>query len=324
MPRVLTATPIIRSTIILEGYGAILQFARLSAQHFYLCAGRLFAIGGDGHLTLRNATIKGFLARGGDGQSGGGGGMGAGGVAYIQAGGSFTVENCTFQGNSAVGGNGGESSATMGLGGGGGGIGGNGGSTDSDGLGYILDGVSGGAGGGGSLGAGDSIGETSYGGTGAAPRLTLGPTAVGPEALAISRNQARPGATHRVREGAEAEGAKALTLAAPTEGLAITVEAVEAVPSKAGMAELADLVVVAAQAGPVSSAGLTEDKAGSAAGVGLLMMGTSLVHRILEMVVPTAATRTPPMAEEERHSVASSLTTAERSSSPTVSLRATR
>ena len=92
--------------------------------------------------------------------------MGAGGVAYIQAGGSFTVENCTFQGNSAVGGNGGESSASMGLGGGGGGIGGNGGSTDSDGLGYILGGVSGGAGGGGSLGAGDSIGETSYGGTG--------------------------------------------------------------------------------------------------------------------------------------------------------------
>ena len=158
-----TVTPIIRSTVILEGSGAILQLGCPHSVPFQ-CASRLFAIGSDGHLTLRNATIKGFLARGGDGDSGGGGGMGAGGVAYVQTGGSLIVENCTFQGNSAAGGNGGKKSDSRGLGGGGGGIGGNGGYTDLFDLGFFD--VSGGAGGGGSIGAGGAIAATSYGGIG--------------------------------------------------------------------------------------------------------------------------------------------------------------
>ena len=82
----------------MEGNGATLQVVGCSNSVFIQCASRLFAIGSDGHLTLRNATVKGFLARGGDGQSGGGGGMGAGGVAYVQTGGSLIVESCNFSG----------------------------------------------------------------------------------------------------------------------------------------------------------------------------------------------------------------------------------
>jgi Divergent InlB B-repeat domain len=126
-PTGLSVTPFITSTIVLEGYGAILRFAGCPSGP-YQCASRLFTVGPQGHLTLHNLTIQGFQVRGGDGEDGGGGGMGAGGVAYVQLGGSLDVEDCTFIGNSAIGGNGGgRGPGDTGGGGGGGGLGGYGG-----------------------------------------------------------------------------------------------------------------------------------------------------------------------------------------------------
>ena len=124
-----TATPIIFSTITIEANGSTLEWKGGGNS-------RLFAIGhatittphgiasGTGDVTLRSAYIKGFRVKGGDGGSGGGGGgLGAGGAIYIQ-GGSLVVEFSTFDGNSALGGNG---DVTGGSGGGGGGLSGDGG-----------------------------------------------------------------------------------------------------------------------------------------------------------------------------------------------------
>ncbi len=133
-----TATPIIFSTMTIEGAGATLQWTGGTLKN-----ARLFAIGfaavtikqdtlnttvsGAGALTLRNVYIRGFHAKGGNGTGGGGGGMGAGGAIYLQNG-TLTVENSTFDDNGAVGGNGGASGwGTGGDEGGGGGIGGAGG-----------------------------------------------------------------------------------------------------------------------------------------------------------------------------------------------------
>jgi uncharacterized repeat protein (TIGR01451 family) len=150
-----TATPMIFSTMTVEAAGATLEWMGPGNS-------RLFAIGqatvktpngtasGTGGLTIRNAYIKGFHAKGGNGAAGGGGGMGAGGAIYLQYG-TLIVENSTFDSNAAVGGNG-----TQGSMGGGGGVGGNGGGPG---------GVSpfvGGGGGGGSKGDGGS----GYGGGG--------------------------------------------------------------------------------------------------------------------------------------------------------------
>jgi len=151
-----TATPIIFSNITIEGNGSTLQW--VGSQNV-----RLFAVGpasistpggtvsGTGNLTLRNVYIKGFRVKGGDGSGFGGGGMGAGGAVYLQDGG-LTVENSTFDGNGAVGGNG---SGLVGADGGGGLFGNGGGGGGGD----------GGAGGGGAKGNGGS-GFVSGGGGG--------------------------------------------------------------------------------------------------------------------------------------------------------------
>jgi hypothetical protein len=149
-----TATPIITSNITILAYGATLE--RIGSRNF-----RLFAVGSTGHLTIRRAYIRGFVAQGGDGgaltkhlngtlyiDGGGGGGMGAGGAIYVM-GGVLVVEASTFEGNAAVGGQGGLFNA----GGGGGGMGGNGGT-----------GADGGGGGGGARGNGGGGGV--YGGGG--------------------------------------------------------------------------------------------------------------------------------------------------------------
>ena len=89
----------------------------------------------------------------------------------------------------------------------------------SDGLGYILGGVSGGAGGGGSIGAGDSIAETSYGGRGGGTTAYFGADCAG--AGGIRRSHAtRHGRWQRTvsREGVEAEGVKALTFGSADGG----------------------------------------------------------------------------------------------------------
>jgi len=132
-----TATPLITSTITIEGYGATVQWVPAVCSNGVTnctndsttapATARLFAVGNTGTLTLHNIYIKDFLARGGDGANGGGGGMGAGGAVYVQ-GGTLFVENSTFDSNRAVGGNGGgQGPGDTGGGGGGGGIGGYGG-----------------------------------------------------------------------------------------------------------------------------------------------------------------------------------------------------
>ena len=136
-----SATPIITSTIIIEGRGAKLQ--RVSGGRLT----RAFVVGTTGNLDLREAHVKGFAIHGGNGNDGGGGGMGAGGAIYVQ-GGSLRIQWSTFEGNSAVGGNGSFNDTTRG--GGGGGVSGNGGSGATE--------WYGGGGGGGSRGDGSAAG----------------------------------------------------------------------------------------------------------------------------------------------------------------------
>lgn len=141
-----TATPIIFATITIHGHGTTLQW---NGPELF----RLFAIGyasitfgaqggaltsgtfsGTGNLTLQDVDVKGFQAKGGDGAGvgfcclgGGGGGLGTGGAIYVgEIPGApgvpvLTVQNSTFEGNGAIGGNGGG-----GVTSGGGGVGGNG------------------------------------------------------------------------------------------------------------------------------------------------------------------------------------------------------
>jgi uncharacterized repeat protein (TIGR01451 family) len=164
-----TATPIIFKAITIRGHGTILE-PGAGAGNF-----RLFAIGqasisptsgvlktgtysGTGNLTLQDVDVNGFKMKGGDGACGGGGGMGAGGAIYVGKAGSgtpgLTIENSTFAGNAATGGNGAIYPAKQCIGpnqkgyfggGGGGGLYGNGGNSGMGG---------GGGGGGGSLGNG--------------------------------------------------------------------------------------------------------------------------------------------------------------------------
>jgi hypothetical protein len=130
-----TATPIIFSNITIEANGSRLE-------HVGNLKMRLFAVGaasvdlnpggppniisGTGSLTIRNAHIKGFVVKGGDGGMGqGGGGMGAGGAIYVKDG-TVVIDSSTFEANGAIGGNGSNSSVYT-SGGGGGGLAGNGG-----------------------------------------------------------------------------------------------------------------------------------------------------------------------------------------------------
>lgn len=78
-------------------------------------------------VTIANLTIRNTKAKGGDGATGfagAGGGMGAGGAIFVCPSASVTINNVTFLGNNATGGNGGGNTAN-GFGGGGG-LGGNG------------------------------------------------------------------------------------------------------------------------------------------------------------------------------------------------------
>lgn len=130
-----TATPVIFSTITIEGNGATLQWTGPGYSRLFTLATVTDADfgSGTGNLTLRNVYVKGFRIKGGDGGLiGGGGGLGAGGAIFVQ--GQLTVESSTFDGNGAIGGNGNHCSAgfdecfTNGpAGGGGGGFSGNGG-----------------------------------------------------------------------------------------------------------------------------------------------------------------------------------------------------
>ena len=131
------ATPLVDTDISIRANGSRLEW--VGSGH-----ARAFTVLNPGALTIDNAHIKGFSAKGGDGLDGGGGGMGAGGAVFVSYQAQLTVTNSTFERNGAIGGNG---ASTYDLlsngGGGGGGLGGNGG-----------DGLFAGGGGGGSRGNG--------------------------------------------------------------------------------------------------------------------------------------------------------------------------
>jgi hypothetical protein len=161
-----TATPLIFSTITIEANGSTLirvnsllrnppPFRAFSVDQASVNLPDGTTVAGVGNLTLRNAYIKNFLARGGDGAEGGGGGMGGGGAIFTGIGTTLTVENSTFDGNGAVGGNAAQYtlvSQNVVSGGGGGGMSGSGGlpSSTTD----QVPGAGAGGGGGGSRGSG--------------------------------------------------------------------------------------------------------------------------------------------------------------------------
>src|SRR4029079_9104045 len=115
-----TGTPYVTSTIVIEARGSTIRHSGSDPVLY-----RAFSVAEGGDLTIHEATIKGFTARGGDGAGGGGGGLGAGGAIYVHHG-RLGVGWTTCEGNGAIGGNG-SSGNTGGAGGGGGGIGGRGG-----------------------------------------------------------------------------------------------------------------------------------------------------------------------------------------------------
>ncbi|MGZ8514319.1 MAG: choice-of-anchor Q domain-containing protein [Candidatus Limnocylindrales bacterium] len=118
-----TATPIVTSTILIEGLGATIVHGGGLVPY------RAFAVANTGNLHLREVEIRGFEVQGGDGVGGGGGGMGAGGAVYVHNG-TLTVERSTFVQDGALGGDGG-SGNIYGAGGGGGGLAGNGGAPET-------------------------------------------------------------------------------------------------------------------------------------------------------------------------------------------------
>ena len=142
-----TATPMINSKITIEAYGSTFEW-NVTAH------ARAFLVANGGNLTIHNAIIKGFSAKGGNGSEGGGGGLGAGGAIYVADGSVLTIENCTFESNVATGGNGGDNSGYGQSAGGGGGLGGTGGGAGS----VFEDLQFGGGGGGGARGNGGDAG----------------------------------------------------------------------------------------------------------------------------------------------------------------------
>src|SRR5437763_9499436 len=92
------ANPMIRSNIIIEANGSRIEHVPNGINF------RAFAVGSDGSLAIRNAHIKGFTFKGGDGYGGGGGGRETVGACYIYGGGR--VVGCSrYGGNGAAVGN---------------------------------------------------------------------------------------------------------------------------------------------------------------------------------------------------------------------------
>ena len=147
-----TATPMVFSVITIEANGSRIQHGGGTRAY------RAFAVGWGGSLTLHEIHVRGFEVHGGDGRTGGAGGLGAGGAVYVQNG-YLGVGWSTFEQNGALGGDG--STGSIKVGGGGGGLGGNGG------RGFPGSGFPGGGGGGGARGTGgDGDSDSFSGGSG--------------------------------------------------------------------------------------------------------------------------------------------------------------
>lgn len=151
-----TATPPITTNMIIDARGSTLQWVGSGNA-------RLFAVIST-DFDLKNAYVRNFSVKGGNGRHGGGGGLGAGGAIFGRDS-HLTIEQSTFDGNGAVGGNGSANHGGV-AGGGGGGIGGNGGAA-----GTVC--MAGGGGGGGARGdggpggsPGDNVGAFGGGGGG--------------------------------------------------------------------------------------------------------------------------------------------------------------
>ncbi|HEX6874144.1 MAG TPA: choice-of-anchor Q domain-containing protein [Nocardioidaceae bacterium] len=136
-----TATPFITSPITIEGRGAVIVRG-IGAPRM-----RAFAVDATGDLDLREVHVKNFAMKGGDGKSGGAGGLGAGGALAVVDG-TVRVQWSTFSNNSATGGNGSKNTSSI-VSGGGGGMSGDGGAP------FVAP-FAGGGGGGGSRGNGGS------------------------------------------------------------------------------------------------------------------------------------------------------------------------
>lgn len=128
-----SSLPNITGDLTIDGPGAAnLAISGANAYRIFFVDGAAFAI--------RNITLRDAKARGGDGGEssyyGGGGGGGAGlGAAILLNSGSLDANGVTFNGNSAVGGTGGDYvSLSYSGGGGGGGVGGNGANPPNDGV----------------------------------------------------------------------------------------------------------------------------------------------------------------------------------------------
>ena len=173
--------PAITSNVIIEGNGATLEGSNCNGElngfgnpcPYAASNDRLVTVTSTGNLTLLDLTVRGFATRGGDAggtaaqgsdrAGGAGGGLGAGGAIYVR-GGRLTVQNCTFEENSAVGGDGSSliDPSHYAGGGGGGGMYGSGGAGD-----YCLPNCGGsGGGGGGAFTVGISPDNQGDGGSG--------------------------------------------------------------------------------------------------------------------------------------------------------------
>lgn len=137
------AISVLKDTVTIDGTAA--PGLILSGQN----QTRLFVVQYQGELTLKNLTVSGGMAKGGDGGeglnhgAGGGGGLGAGGAIFVTNG-TLNVNGCTFTQNNTYGGNGGghNGSGTAAQSGAGGGVWGNGdnGSTNWAGIGQAANG----------------------------------------------------------------------------------------------------------------------------------------------------------------------------------------
>jgi autotransporter-associated beta strand protein len=117
---------------------------------------------------INDLKMTGLVAKGGDGGTVAGGGLGAGGALFIRTGASVTLDNVVLLNNSAIGGNGGSTGGP--AVGGGGGMGGNGGAPGSSAQ---------RGGGGGGLFEGGHSGSAAAGGAGGGPNGGAGGTLAG-------------------------------------------------------------------------------------------------------------------------------------------------
>ncbi len=161
--------PTITTDITIEGNGT--QFTSYGGTD----TGRAFNVAEGGKLTILDMWFQNFYVQGGLGKYGGGGGMGAGGVIYVEGGNGgarLTVIRCTFSDNHVTGGNGGIGYAVAHSDvGGGGGLSGD--SGDS------VEGAAAGAGGGGSIsegGQGQATDGGDFGGGGGGGTLFPAPS----------------------------------------------------------------------------------------------------------------------------------------------------